>query len=189
MLHTYEKIIIRINMARLGTKKHVLDYDISEYYKVSIKGIGSTHKLVPLGEHQRNITNESIQTYKNHPVGLMSGLHESFPKHLWCQLLPQAEIKLNLQRQSSITPKISAYANFHGPHNFMHNPLAPLGCPLFEHKNPDKRIIWSDHAVDAWNFAHIWNAIRHSTCTENTQELREFSTRYFSSTGISPPQL
>ena len=33
----------------------------------------------------------------------------------------------------------------------MHNPLAPLGCPILAHENLYKQGIWSDHSIDAWN--------------------------------------
>ena len=81
----------------------------------------------------------------------MDGLHKSFPMNLWRRLLPQAEIQLNLQQQYAITPNISAYAHVHNPHNFMHNPISLLGCPVLTHENPDKRGSWEDHSINAWN--------------------------------------
>ena len=33
----------------------------------------------------------------------------------------------------------------------MHKSLAPLGCPILAHENPDKRGNWADHAIYAWN--------------------------------------
>ena len=82
---------------------------------------------------------------------MLAGLLKYFPMNLWRQLLPQADMQLNLQQQSFITPKISAYAHFHGPHNFMHKQLAPLGCPVLAHEKPDKRRSWADHKINAWN--------------------------------------
>ena len=151
MLKTYEKIIKQMKTAGLGTKKHVLENEISKEYKVAIKANGATHELLPPGEHRHNIANKYIQAYKNHFVGLLAGLHESFPMQLWFRLLPQDKMQLNLQRQSAITPKISVYAHVHAPQNFMHKPLAPLGCPVLAHGNPDKRGSWADHAINAWN--------------------------------------
>ena len=92
MLKTYEKVIMRMKTAGLGTKKHVLENDISKEYTAAIRANGATHELVPLEEHRRNIAAKSIQTYKNHFVGVLAGLHESFPMHLWCRLLTQAEM-------------------------------------------------------------------------------------------------
>ena len=79
------------------------------------------------------------------------GVHASFPMHLWCRLLPSAEMQLNLLHHSSAMPKISAYAHVHGPHNFMKRSLAPLGCPVQVHVKPDKIGSWSEHSIDAWN--------------------------------------
>ena len=70
--------------------------------------------------------------------------------HLRCRFLPQVEMQLNLQK-SAITPNISAYSHVHVPHNFMHNPLYPLGCPVLAHYKPDKREIWADYTINAWN--------------------------------------
>ncbi|KAL7532914.1 hypothetical protein ACHAXR_004935 [Thalassiosira sp. AJA248-18] len=81
----------------------------------------------------------AIQAFKDHFIGVLAGLHDKFPMHLWCRLVKPAEMLLNLLRQSNITPKISAFAHLHGPHNFMKQPLAPLGCPVLAHEKPDKR--------------------------------------------------
>ena len=121
---------MRMKTAGLGTKKHVLENDISKEYTAAIRANGATHELVPLEEHRRNIAAKSIQTYKNHFVGVLAGLHESFPMHLWCRLITQAEMQLNLQRQYAITPKISVYSHVNGPHNFIHKPLANFRCPV-----------------------------------------------------------
>ena len=92
MLKTYDNFIMWMKTSWLGTKKHVLDNDISTKYKVAIKANGATHKLVPSGEQRRNIAEKSIQTYRNHFVGLFDIPRDSFPMDLWCRLLPQAEM-------------------------------------------------------------------------------------------------
>ena len=169
-------------------KSRVRQWDIKKNIRSEIKANGATHELVPPGEHRRNISEKSIQKHRNHFVGLLAGLHEYFPMQLWYWFIPHAEIQLNFQRQYVITTKISAYAHVHGPQSFMHKPPAPLGCPVLEQEKPDKRGSWSDHAIYACNFSHRCNTIEHSTCTENTRELRELLSHYFSSTDISPLQ-
>ena len=74
------------------------------------------------------------------------------PIHLWCRLLPQAELTLNLLRQSRTTPNVSANAHVQGTHNFMKRPLEPLGCDVQAHEKSDKRITWDPHSCDGWNF-------------------------------------
>jgi hypothetical protein len=55
-----------------------------------------TYELVPPEEHQRNMAKKSIQTFKDHFVGVLSGCAKTMPMHLWCQLLPQVERQLLL---------------------------------------------------------------------------------------------
>jgi hypothetical protein len=55
-----------------------------------------TYELVPPEEHQWNTAEKSIQTFKEHFVGVLSGCAKTMPMHLWCQLLPQAERQLLL---------------------------------------------------------------------------------------------
>ena len=43
MLQAHEKILMRMKMAGLGIKKHVLENKISKQYKAAIKASGSTH--------------------------------------------------------------------------------------------------------------------------------------------------
>ena len=99
ILKTHEKIVMQMKTEGLGTKKHVVDNDISKSDKAAIKSNGATLKLVPSGEHRHIIAKKSIQTQKNHFVWVLAGLHESFTMHLCCQFLPQAEIQLNLQQK------------------------------------------------------------------------------------------
>ena len=171
---------MRMKTAGLGTKKHVLENDISKEYTAAIRANGATHELVPLEEHRRNIAAKSIQTYKNHFVGVLAGLHESFPMHLWCRLITQAEMQLNIQRQYTITPKISVYSHVHGPHNFIYKPLAPLVCPVLAHENLDKRVSWEDHAINACN---LYMSMEHhqafNVYSKHKRSERIFDTLFF----------
>jgi hypothetical protein len=45
---------------------------------------------------------------------------------------------LNLLRQSSAWPKVSANAHLSKPFNYNKMPLAPMGCKLQVHKKEDK---------------------------------------------------
>ncbi|KAL9183037.1 hypothetical protein ACHAXT_004824 [Thalassiosira profunda] len=68
----------------------------------------------------------------------------------WDKLLPQAEITLNLLRQSNATPAISAYAHINGPFDYNKMPLAPMGCKVQIHEKADQRASWAFHSVDGW---------------------------------------
>ena len=55
----------------------------------------------------------------------LAGIPPSFPNYLWDKLLPQTEIPLNLLRQSTIAPLLSAWEAFNVPFNFDATPSSP----------------------------------------------------------------
>jgi len=84
---------------------------------------------------------------------------------MWDTLLPQAELTLNLLRQSNTTPKVSAYAHLYGTFDYNKHPLAPLGCAVQMHEKPQLRKTWDPHSIDGWYVGtslehyrahHIW---------------------------------
>jgi hypothetical protein len=90
------------------------------------------------------------RNFKAHFLSILAGTADDFPLQLWDKLLPQAEITVNLLRQSNATPTISAYAHMNGPFDYNKMPLAPLGCNVQVHEKSDKRGTWAFHSVDGW---------------------------------------
>ena len=76
-------------------------------------------------------------------------------------MLPQAEMTVNLLRQSNTTPNVSAYAHLFGIHSFSRRPLAPLGSAVQAHEKPDKRGSWAMHSVDGY---YIGTSQEHHRC-------------------------
>jgi hypothetical protein len=76
-----------------------------------------THKLVPLDCHCCNIAKRAIQTFKNHFVSILGGVDDRFPLSLWCHLVQQVKLTINLLQQSNVAPKVSAYAHGHRQHD------------------------------------------------------------------------
>jgi hypothetical protein len=65
-------------------------------YKKAIGNSDMTYELVPLDDHQHNMAEKAIQTFKDNFVGVFSGCAPTFPLLIWCQLLPQLEQQLLL---------------------------------------------------------------------------------------------
>ena len=80
---------------------------------------------------------------------------------LWCELLQQAEISINLLRSSRKNPKLSAYALLKGEFNFNKTPLAPPGTKALVFSDPDTITSWETHAKDAW---YVGPALNHYRC-------------------------
>ena len=104
-----------------------------------------TCQLVPPDNHRRNIAERAIQTWKDHFISVLSGTAATFPRHLWCQVIPQAERQLLLLRQSNVFPKISAYAHVYGAHEYNAAPFVPIGMKYLGHDKPHRRKTFAEH--------------------------------------------
>ena len=85
------RALARMRRWGLIPKHQILDNQASAEYKAAIEASGMTYELVPPKEHQCNMAEKAIQTFKEHFGGVLSGCAPSIPIHLWCQLLPQVE--------------------------------------------------------------------------------------------------
>ena len=82
--------------------------------------------------HTPVITAEkSISTFNDHFIAGLASVNPKISIHLWCRLLPQAFLTLNLLRQSRINPKLTAYAHMHGQPDYNRNSVAPPGIQVY----------------------------------------------------------
>ena len=88
--------------------------------------------------------------FKTHFIDGLRSTGPEFPLHLWCRLILQALITLNLLCASRINPRLSVYAQLHGAFDFNKTPIAPPGTLVISHKNPDNRGSWEPHGVNGW---------------------------------------
>jgi hypothetical protein len=56
--------------------------------------------------------------------------------NLWCRLIRQAKITLNLLRASRINPCLSAYTQLSGAFDYNATPLVPPGIKCIIHEKP-----------------------------------------------------
>ena len=75
--------------------------------------------------------------------------------------LPQIEVSLNLFRQSTIAPLLSAWEAFNGPFNFDATPLGPIGFRVIIHNKPSTRASW---AFRARNGFYVGPALLYYRC-------------------------
>ena len=87
-------------------------------------------ELVPPGCHRRNAAEVAIRNFKAHFLSVLAGTANDFLPSLWDRLLTQAEITVNLLRQSNTTPNVSAYVYLSGPFDYNKMPLVPMGCAV-----------------------------------------------------------
>ena len=77
-------------------KIHYMDNEASTAFRANLK---TKYQLVPPHTHRQNAADVAIKTFKQHFIAILAGTHKQFPLHLWCRLLPQAEMTLNMLRE------------------------------------------------------------------------------------------
>lgn len=85
----------------------------------------------------------------------------TFPMHVWCRLLRQDEMTINMMIPYRRNPRRTAYEAIEGPYHFEHTPMAPPGTNIVVHENPKQRRTWAPHGVDGW---YIGPAMKHYIC-------------------------
>ena len=142
-------------------KLQKLDNEASTMLKEYMEKESIDFQLTSVGIHRRNKVERAIQTFENHFVAGLCSVDPTFPLHLWDKLIPQAVITLNLLRPSRINPKLSAYAQLHGPFDYNRTPLASPRIQLPVHVRPEDRKSWDPHAVEAF---YVDPAMNHYRC-------------------------
>ena len=135
---TYESIYAKLKEAGVTPILQYLDNETSKELIASIKRKNLKFQLAAPHDHQLNPAERAVSTFKNHFIAILAGCDERFPKYLWCQLIPQAVITLNMLQQSRINPKLSAHDQVFGTFNYQRTPLAPLGTKVIIHERPDQ---------------------------------------------------
>ena len=87
----------------------ILDNKVSAEFKKTIKNDwGTTYQLVPTNVHRLNIAERLIRTFKAHFLAILAVVDPDLPKYMQDNLLVQTEITINLLRQTTLNPIISA---------------------------------------------------------------------------------
>ena len=161
MIPAYQKLWARVSRGRVNKPSlHILDNEASDAFKSAIKE-NCNLQLVPPDTHRRNLAERAIQTFMSHFIAILAGVDQSFPMNLWDRLLPQAEMTLNLLRQSKKNPSISAYQHVHGSFDYNKTPLGPLGCAVEMHESTNRRRTWDPRSLSGW---YVGTSMEHYRC-------------------------
>jgi hypothetical protein len=185
----------RMRKASIVPKHQILDFQKSAAYEEAIRASGMTFELVPPDDHRRNMAEETIQTLKDHFVGILSGCAPTFSLHLWCQLLPRVERQLLLLCQSRLHPNLSAYAQVYGHQDYNRHLFIPIGMEALVHNKPHKHCTFTEHCKKAFvlgTFPDHYQCWKFwSTMTRATQILGAafFKHKYLSNLSATPKDL
>ena len=92
-----------------------------------LQDINVTVHLVLPYYHRKLAAERAICIYKNNFITILYMIHLEFPMKLWCSLIPQLEMTLNIVRPCRFNPLMSAYTALEGEFHYANTPLAPLG--------------------------------------------------------------
>ena len=190
MTRAFQFLIDRLRKRGIFPKHLVLDNEISKEYRETMEYNKITYQLVPPHDHRRNIAERAIQTFKGHFISIMCGTPENFPLALWCRLLPQAELTLNLLRPARQAPNVSAYAYLFGEFNYDAHPLAPLGTAVEMHVVPEIRETFGPHSASGF---YIGASLEHYRChrvwIKDTRAERVGNTVFFKHKYLTMPTI
>ena len=138
-----------------------LDNETSQDFATHLRSNGIKIDLAPPHMHRRNKAERAIRTWKNHFIATLAGLHPNFPMCAWNELIPQAEITINLLRESPTHPRQSAWEAINGAYDFDAHPMAPPGTAVTVHEKPAQRQSWSKHGVPGF---YVGPAMQYYRC-------------------------
>jgi len=151
-----------------------LDNETSDELETYLRSQGLEIQYVEPGCHRALRAERAIRTWKNHFTAIIATTDKDFPLHQWHELMPAAEITLNLLRGSTVAPKISAWHMLHGkPYNFSAHPLAPSGIKVIVHNKPKHRGSHSFHGEEGFYLGPAMNHYRsHRVHATASKEVR-----------------
>jgi hypothetical protein len=138
-----------------------LDKEASHHLKQFLDNNNIEFELVPPHLHHHNGAEQAIRTFKNHFIAGLCSTDKLFPMNLWCRLVRQAEITLNLLHALHLNPRLSTYAQLNGAFDYNATPLAPPGIKCIIHEKPGQRGSWAPHSIDGW---YVGPAMEHYCC-------------------------
>ena len=146
--------------------------------------------LVSPGTHRINAAEVAIRDFKTHFLSVLAVTAQDFLPSLCDRLLPQAEITIDMLRQSNTTPNVSTYAHLSRPSSYNKMPLAPMCISVQVHEKTDKRGIWSYHTVNGWYLATSpEHYLTHRCHIKSTKNERFIDTIHFNHKNLTQPNI
>ena len=161
MVAAYKDIYEYLELVNQKPTLNVTDNEASKAVQAYIKSKDDDWQLAEPDNHHVNPAEQAIQTFKNNFLTCLATVDTQLLLQLWCYLLIQAEMTLNMLRTSLSDPSKSAYKALEGTFNYNKTPLAPPGTKTLIYEVAARRASWAPHAVDGW---YLGPAMKHYRC-------------------------
>jgi hypothetical protein len=161
LTRAYKELFGQLEKRGLRPQVQLLDNECSQSMKDLMDELNVQWQLTPAGIHRRNAAKRGIRTLKNHLQAGLASTDDDFPLHLWCRLVHQAQLTLNLLRNSRINPRLLAEAQLNGQFDYNKTPITPPGIRVVIHTKSNKRGTWAPHGALGF---YIGSAPDHYRC-------------------------
>ena len=153
LLRAYKEVYSWCKSRGFKPQLHKMDNETSKYVKDFIEIQQTSQQNTPPYIHRTNPAKRSLQTYKSCIKSTIAFLPPTFPITLWCNLLPQIDLSVNIVRKCRQNPLLSARAAMEGKYHFDSTSIAPAGSELLMHENPGRRRTFGYNTKKAWYIA------------------------------------
>ena len=126
-----------------------------------MKDWGARYQLVPPNVHRRNVAERAIRTFKPHFLAILAGVDTNFPKYILDKLLVQTELTIDLLRQATLKPIMSAWEYYNGAFDYTEIPLGPIGFKIIIHTTSNKRKSLDQRGREGFS---VGPALQHYLC-------------------------
>lgn len=161
--NAWERLHDKLRARGIEPNTYIMDNEASKELKRAILKYKLKYQLTPPHMHRINAAERAIRTFKNHFIAGLSSVDPTFPIGEWDRLLDQAEITLNLLRNSRVNNKLSAYAYLHGVYDFNKSPMAPPGTKVVAHVKTKVRSSFGFHGTSGF---YIAPTLEHYRCVQ-----------------------
>jgi hypothetical protein len=167
---------------------HLLDNEASEEFKAEVRK-NCTIQLVAPDNHQQNLAEQAIQTFKSHFKAILAGVDDRFSDETLRQEITTNNTYPQSPCQSNVAPTVSAWQYVHGPFDYNKMSLAPIGCAVQIHKSSEQQGTWAPiQSMDGTFKPHL-NIIDAIKFMSRRQKVKGYQTQYFSNTDTYLNQL
>ena len=190
ILCAYKEVYLWCESRGFKHQLHKMDNETSKDVEEFIASQQTIQQYTPPDMHRTNTAERSLQNYKSFIKSTIALLPPMFPIALWCKLLPQIDLSINIVRNCRQNPLLSAWAAIEGKYHFESTPIAPAGSEMLMHENPGSRRTFGYNTKKAW---YIAPCLRHYRTFKgimaSTGAERIYDTVKFKHHAIAIPQL
>ena len=158
LLRAYNEVYSFCQQRGFKPKLHKLDNETSKDVEEFIASQQTRIQYTPPDMHRANPAERSIQTWKACMKSTMASVPSDFPIALWCRMIEQVDLSVNIIRKCRQNPLLSAWTAMEGEFHFDATPIAPPGTEMMMHDKPNRRKTWGYNAKKAW---YLGPCLRH----------------------------